>query len=592
MSKTLTKVKLVAAATVLMMGVSACGNAENAGNAGTNADGNAAAGVGNANAAKETYQIEVLSQLSNFAGTQGGWYGKVLKDKFGLELNITAPNLAGGAAKFATLMASGDLGDIIAFGNDGQEYRDAIKAGLLLDWTKDGLLEKYGKDILATVPKAIEKNKKNFGDGKAVYGVGSEASNMPSGPSDGNTMTYQVDMRWDLYQKLGSPKMTEMEDILPVLKKMQELEAKSDSGKPTYGLSLWGDWDGNYMTLAKQPGSIYGYDLSDGFNEGTLLEISANEEKYQGILDDNSYYLRSLKFYYDANKMGLLDPDSMTQKFEDVVNKYKDGQVLLSWFPWQDNAYNTPNHTDAGKGFAMVGIGAQKIYSYGYSPYGYNRVWAIGAKAKHPERIMEFINWLYTPEGMMTTLNGPEGLTWEMKDGKAALTDFGKKAMRDSSQQVPAEFGGGTYKDGAGQINNYTLKATTTNPNTGEPYDWNMWSSVLKGNPNPVEKSWREATGALTPKELLMKNNQIAVNNAVSSTEAPVVMDTMLSQKLSQVGAVIKEYSWKMIYANDDAQYDQLKKEMIEKAKGLGYDEIINWTVVQTKKVFELRKQS
>ena len=211
-------------------------------------------GVGNANAAKETYQIEVLSQLSNFAGTQGGWYGKVLKDKFGLELNITAPNLAGGAAKFATLMASGDLGDIIAFGNDGQEYRDAIKAGLLLDWTKDGLLEKYGKDILATVPKAIEKNKKNFGDGKAVYGVGSEASNMPSGPSDGNTMTYQVDMRWDLYQKLGSPKMTEMEDILPVLKKMQELEAKSDSGKPTYGLSLWGDWDGNYMTLAKQPG--------------------------------------------------------------------------------------------------------------------------------------------------------------------------------------------------------------------------------------------------------------------------------------------------------------------------------------------------
>ena len=75
------------------------------------------------------------------------------------------------------------------------------------------------------------------------------------------------------------------------------------------------------------------------------------------------------------------------------------------------------------------------------------------------------------------------------------------------------------------------------NPNTGEPYDWNMWSSVLKGNPNPVEKSWREATGALTPKELLMKNNQIAVNNAVSSTEAPVVMDTMLSQKLSQKSA-------------------------------------------------------
>ncbi|WP_317618455.1 extracellular solute-binding protein [Paenibacillus sp. PL91] len=595
MENLLKKVKIVAAASILLMGVTACSSGgNNEGNAGKASNtGNNAASTDTASdtdsATKEPYKIEVLSQLANFAGEQGGWYGKILKDKFGLEMSITAPNLAGGAAKFATLMASGDLGDLVVFGNDGQEYRDAIKAGLLLDWTKDGLLEKYGKDILANVPEAIEKNKKNFGGGTAVYGVGHDASNMPAGPSEGNTMTYQLDMRWDLYQKLGSPKLTKMEDILPLLKQMQELEPKSDSGRPTYGISMWADWDGNYMTLGKQFATMHGYDIGDGFNQGSLLEIAAHEDKFQGILDENSYYLRTLKLYYDANQMGLMDPDSLTQKFDDVVNKFKDGQVLFSWFPWLDSSYNTPVHTDAGKGFQMVGFEEQKIYSYGFSPYGSNRIWAIGSKAKHPERIMEFINWLYTPEGVMTMINGPEGLTWELKDGKAVLTDFGKLALKDNSQQVAAEFGGGTYKDGAPQINNTTLKTSTINPDTNEPYDWNMWKSVLEDNPNPVEKSWRETTGALTPKELLTKNNQLAVNNPISTTEAPAVMDSMLEQKLSQVGTVIKEHSWKMVFAKDENEYNKLKNAMIEKSKGLGYDEIIDWQVEQTEKVFALR---
>ena len=38
---------------------------------------------------------------------------------------------------------------------------------------------------------------------------------------------------------------------------------------------------------------------------------------------------------------------------------------------------------------------------------------------------------------------GPEGLTWEMKDGKPVLTDFGVKAFVDidESLKVPDEWG-------------------------------------------------------------------------------------------------------------------------------------------------------
>ncbi|QYR19571.1 hypothetical protein KZ483_16860 [Paenibacillus sp. sptzw28] len=68
--------------------------------------------------------------MANFSGEQGGWFGKIVQDKFGLKLNIISQNLEGGANKFATQMASGNLGDFVVFGSDGQDYRDAIKAGM------------------------------------------------------------------------------------------------------------------------------------------------------------------------------------------------------------------------------------------------------------------------------------------------------------------------------------------------------------------------------------------------------------------------------------------------------------------------------
>lgn len=176
---------------------------------------------------------------------------------------------------------------------------------------------------------------------------------------------------------------------------------------------MWSDWDGNYkMTLAKQFANMMGYDeIPD-----TAVYVKADEEKYYDFLSEDSWYMKSLKLYFEANQMGLVDPDSMTQKFDDVVAKYKDGRLLFSWFPWLGAAnYNTPERTAEGKGFALVPFKDELMYSTGFNVYGGNGIIAIGAKAKEPARIMEFINWMYTPEGAMISAgsgtavpNGPQ----------------------------------------------------------------------------------------------------------------------------------------------------------------------------------------
>ena len=49
-------------------------------------------------------------------------------------------------------------------------------------------------------------------------------------------------------------------------------------------------------------------------------------------------------------------------------------------------------------------------------------------------------------------------------------------------------------------------------------------------------------------------------------------------------------YSWKAIYANSDAEFDQLVAEMIKQAEGYGYSQCVEWSVEQAAKRFELEE--
>lgn len=530
---------------------------------------------------KDLLKLDVFSMTANYAGMQSGWFAKVIKDKFNIELNIIAPNLQGGDSKYATAMAAGNLGDIVIFGADDDKYKNAIKAGVLLDWTKDNLLEKTGKSI-SSYPKAIEKAKTNFGNGKSVYGLGHSVSNEPAtSPSEGNTMTYGPDLRWDVYNKIGKPEIKTMEDYLPVLQKMQKAEPKSDSGKPTYGFSMWPDWDGNLMMNAKQFACMQGYD------ELGFLLVNANEDKYQDFLQTDGYYLRTLKMYYNANKMGLVDPDSISQKFDNVSTKMIDGQILFTWFPWMSTSYNTKARVDAGKGFAFVPFSEEKVYSYGFANYGGNRIISIGSKTKQPTRVMELVDWLYSPEGVMVSNYGPKGLAWDVKDGKPTLTDFGKKALPTNDVQVPTNYGGGSWKDGVNAMNYVTVNTSSIDPDFKEPYDYQQWKTTIADS-SKLDKDWQTQMKASTAKEYLVKNKMIAVSPVTIFTAASP--DTTVQQKMNQIKTIIVQDSWKMVFAKNDAEYNSLLKDMTTKAKGLGYDDVVKFWITQAEATFSARK--
>lgn len=531
----------------------------------------------------ETITIDVYNGLANYMGMQEGWFAKIVRDKFNMELNIIAPNVAGnGDTLYQTRTAAGDLGDLIIVDN-GQQYNELVEAGLLTDAS-----EYY--ETMENVQRfdAAVQNLNKDADG--LYGFPTSVSTLKAtDPSEGLDPTFGAYVRWDLYGDQGYPEIGTLEDLLPVIQKMQEDNPTTDSGKKVYGFSLFSDWDGNMMNAGKQLVTYYGYD------ESGFVLAKADGSDYQSILDSDSEYIRALKFYFQANQMGLVDPESTTQNYDTLFAKFQEGQVLFSWWPWLGQAaFNTTTNLNEGKGFILAPIQDQKIFSYGAEVYGGKQFIGIGSNAEDPERIAAFIDWLYSSEGVLANSSqtsgssGPEGLTWEMKDGEPVLTEFGKQALLDGDGDVPEEYGGGSYKDGVSALNVNTVLPIDINPDTGFPYAYTMWESYQNETTDPVKEDWsKNMGGAESTIGYLEENDQLLV--APGASYVAPEDSSEISTLRNQAKATIIEYSWRMVFAKDEAEFDQLLKEMQETADGLGYQTVLEFDMNNAKDQNEKR---
>lgn len=519
--------------------------------------------------AKKPIELVVYSQLANFSGEQQGWSAKVLLDKFNVKLTII-PETSG---VFDTRMEAGNLGDIVVFGSNGNDYQRAVNSGMLLDWNKYNLLDEHGTYIRDHMQSALNANRKltstiTNGASDALYGFG---HGVASSAETHEEFFYTWDIRWDLYKQLGYPIVKNMDDLVTLFEQMKEVCPTDENGNPTYAVSLWPDWDGNMVMYVKAFATAY-----YGYDELELGLYDPDTGEMHDALEPGGPYLTSLKFFNTLYQKSLLDPNSMTQTYDGMGEKVKCGGVFFSIFNYAGSmAYNTDDHLSQGKYmYTMVPEDAVPI-CYGMSPYGGNRLWTIGANTEYPELCMDIINFLSTPEGVMTYLYGPKDVTWYInEDGWACFTEFGKKTNKDNqtimSEEEAGIYAGGTYHDGELQINNTTWSANEVNPETtGDIYNKDVWRSVTSEVGYDIQRDWMDYTGCASIHDY-MENLEYKV--APASEYSSTAMDDEFEITWNQVTSCIVDYSWKAIYAKNDKEYEFFVNEMIKKANAYGYD--------------------
>ena len=532
--------------------------------------GSASALTGCGSKKNEVIKLNVYSQLANFSGKQIGWSADILKKKFNVELNI----IPEGDGVFETRMTSGNLGDIVVWGADNDKYPLAVKNNLLFGWEDDNVLDEYGPYIKKNMPDALKKNKEltktiTNGASDKLYGFG---ANVALNSKDHESFFYTWDTRWDLYKKLGYPKIKNLQDYHKMLKNMQKLCPSDDSGNKVYAVSLWPDWDDAMVMYVKAMANAY-----YGYDELALGLYDPTNGKYHDALEENGPYLEMLKWFNDLYQDGLIDPDSMTQTYDEMIAKVQNGGTLFSIFNYSGSlGYNTKEHTSAGKlMYCMKPEDASPIV-YGMNTQGGDRVWSIGAKTEYPEKCMEIINYLATPEGRMTMEYGPKGYTWDYDDQKHAyLTDVGMKCQKDKNTTMGGGYKG-SYHDGELQINNVTWSLDASNPDSdGETYNKESWASYNATPSSDIEKDWRDKTGCTTINEYMEKGKYTVAPGTSFSKET---QDTTLKTTWNQVTTEIKNSSWKAIYAKSDKKFDSVVASMKKSAKKYGYDKCVEWS--------------
>ncbi len=509
----------------------------------------------------EPIELKIYSQLCSYWGEQQGWFAQVLLDKFNVKFTyIMEDDTAEDPKKVA---------DIVIYGSNNQ-YLEAVEKGWVLDWEANDLLKEHGVYIAENMPLALEYNRSLTPEEGKIFGMG---TNMVPSMDVSEDFFLVWDIRWDLYQQLGYPEIADLEDFAKLLEDMKEICPTNEAGEEVYALSLWPDWDKGMMMTAKCMATAY-----YGYDEHHLGLYDTETGTFYGALEEEGPYLEMLDFLNSLYRKGLLDPESRTQTYDNVMLKTAEDRVLFSVFDYAGSkAYNTQEHIAENKYMASLVPKEASPAAHGLSVFGnMHRIWTIGAGTEHAQLVMEIINWLSTPEGRLTFEYGPKGVTWDYdEEGYTYLTELGKDCMENRTTLMPDEYGITTFNDGCPQINVVTWSYLAPNPQSnGETYNFRTWKSNTPEASCEAEQAWRDFTGTVSVNEYIKGQNHVVIPEVYyEATEK----GSDLEETWKQVAECIEIGSWDAVYAESEDEFGQIVDGMQTQAIELGYEKCMAW---------------
>lgn len=514
--------------------------------------------------------LEIFDVAANYQGMQTGWFAKVVKDRFNIELNIIAPQVAGDSI-YQLRASSGNLGDIVLL--EATQFQDCLEAGLIKDIsdkiTGCSNLMKFDKQI-----KALNAGLPGNSAGK-YYGIPTEMMDTSPTSFTQERIYSLPQLRWDLYNKIGAPEINNLDDLLKAFVELRKVHPTNEAGDPAYPLSLWPDWDGGDGMI----GIANVVQLTTWYGEkikGSAI-LKSDGKTFYPLTEKTGTYYKMLKFLNDAYRLKVVDPDSGTQDWNSVCAKISNGQVDFIWYTWEIGFWNTSARLADGTAFCFIPVNDQNYYTDSDAYYGSGRVFGVGSKvddAKY-DRIMKFLDWYASPEGAQFQHNGIEGFNYK-KGADGRLEQMNDNALMDNLP-VPAEFGGGGYSDGNNAINQWIVNSNCTNPLTGEIYATQYWSTYKEKNMTQMRRDWEKKYDAKDATDWMTKNGKIVVSPSVSVALPSDSAD--ISVIRNSVNKSVCDASWRMIFAKSDAEFDKMWDEMTAEVKGFGFDDLYKFDV-------------
>lgn len=561
--------------------------------AGCGKGGETAAGTaGNDNGGQEAAgQDEVVTlkmfirNQSKYTGLQEDPVAKYIEEKLGIRIELTVDSSLGNTTAqtstfnelLATKLASNDLDDIMDFGSPSgnpeilNNLNRAVEAGMIIPL--DDLVAEYTEN-LSTDPRLTIRNdyrrEHMYNDGK-FYSVGGWGGmGLDQLPGAANWV------RWDLYKEMGYPDVETDEDYLEMLKEMQDSYPETPGGEKVYAIGgAFADPQGMGDGFVNRD-----YPLSKGYEplEGNYAVYlnHATKQVEAPLQDPDSFFWNGVKLYYKANQMGILDPGAVTMSSAEYTEKINKGAYLSAVNGWQ--VMNKEAILD-GLGMKDAGYMPMRpledvvsLSVYWESVVGGNE-FAITSKCKYPEKAIQFLDWCMSEEGSRMITQGAEGMAYTMDGDVPSVTQQYLDDNAGGTVDMAETYGKWKY---AG-INAFQHIDVDSNGYYIQPEqipNVDNYSAVKK------DALSFYGTESFTDYFTQYKNRAgEKLPNVIWSTYTSGIGSKPddIKQKYAQINEYMYKQIFKMIYAKDDAEYEALQNEAMEKVGELGVDDVVKW---------------
>lgn len=402
------------------------------------------AGCDGKKAQDDTGNITLTAYDSNVSTSFGNDdVSKEIIEKTGVTLDY---NQASGDAKekLNLMLASNSYPDLILIGRSTGMIDKFISAKALVPL--DDLIEEYGPNIKKQYGEYLDRAKSEDGH---IYGL-------PNWYDIDTEPVLAFMIRKDYLAEVapqevvnGDRPITQSE-FLSYLKAFKEKHPTID-GKPSVPLTMWAENWGSAIGTFKGMFGIKTYAETD---EG--LQLDFRDENYKDMLS----------YINEIHRAGLLDSEWATNKEQLWKQKLTSGTVFATpeayWNTAEATSILSEENPDAVYlPYKVVadGVDASETTYSSRNPMGWDIV-GICSSNKHPERTIQFLDYIASDEGQKLIMSGVEGTNYVVEDGKRVIPE-------NVLEEMNADFSAFSKKTG---VRYWTICVKNGNAEDGQPY--------------------------------------------------------------------------------------------------------------------------
>ena len=491
--------------------------------------------------------------------------------QYGFQLEVWAHS----EEKTTAMLTSGDFPDMMyidSFGVDGLETLIDTDKIINYDDYKEYLPNFFEDPYNEYVEDNFDRIRENWSAGTGgLYLLPWQLGTSSNIYAQTSTFDRNVPkLKWDVYEAIGAPEITDLWQLIDIAEDMLEYQQVDENGNKMYGTFLDTGMSGDRFGGMYLWYSWHGYAPS---MHGNLCEVDLVNGTVESILEEDSLYKEGVRWYNEIYRRGLLDPDSISTDRNTQGAKIDEGLAML------------PTGTLPGwptKYYEVFVPGTTVYFDYTREQMAACMGIVINKDSEYIEECLAFVNMLADPYCWLNINYGPEGVMWETEGNVMSITDEFAAWLKEKGNVNFFPMGDGTewntwntsipIMDGT-PIKDYV--DINGEPLCALPTLWPDAQAITTDAANWT--AWKETMDAEDLWDYCEKNDITVYQvNAFEGVVTPTPSDEMALTKAT-IKDIIVPATWKMIYAETEAEFDQLWNQMVKDAMDLGAQDVIDW---------------